>query len=232
MIEEAIILAGGRGTRLQSVVPALPKPMAPVAGKPFLEILLAFLAAQGLKRIILSVGFRAEYIVAHFGDNFYGMEIDYAKEDSPLGTGGALRLSLQMCRQEAALILNGDTFLECDLNNISLDWETYRLPMLVGVRMRDTKRYGRLLLEGERPVGFLEKTDNSPGIINAGSYLFPTDIFRGRELPDAFSLEHDFLAQEVCRAPFRLFTVSGLFIDIGVPEDYLKAQTYLEKYAR
>ena len=231
MIREAVILAGGRGTRLQSVVPDLPKPMAPVAGKPFLEILLVSLARKNIDRVVLSVGYLAESIIAHFGQYFQGIEIQYAREDSPLGTGGALRLALQQCREEAVLVLNGDTFLEFDMPSAARDWQTHRCPIVIGFHAQNTARYGRLSLNGDRVVGFLEKGSGEPGVINAGSYVFPTNLLRRAELPEVFSLERDFLPQELQKTCFRLLAASGMFIDIGVPYDYLLAQTQLAQYA-
>ena len=231
MIREAVILAGGRGTRLRSVVPDLPKPMAPVAGKPFLEILLASLARKNIGRVVLSVGYLAESIISHFGQRFQGIEIDYAREDSPLGTGGALRLALQKCREEAVLVLNGDTFLEFDMPSVSRDWQIHRCPIVIGMYSRDTARYGRLSLDGDRVVGFLEKGNSGPGVINAGSYIFPANFLCQADLPEVFSLEQDFFPQELQRSYFRLFAASGMFIDIGVPDDYFLAQTRLAQYA-
>ena len=113
---EAVVLAGGLGTRLRQVVPDLPKPMAPVAGRPFLEILLGALAAKGIDRVVLSVGHRADAITGHFGHRWNGLEIDYAVEATPLGTGGAVRLALGHCRHDPVLVVNGDTFLDLEVD--------------------------------------------------------------------------------------------------------------------
>lgn len=229
---EAIILAGGHGTRLRSLVSGMPKPMAPVAGKPFLEIVLNHLLGKGIRRTILSVGYLYEVIESYFGDNFHAMKIDYARETVPLGTGGALRFAMQQCRDSVTLVLNGDTFLDFNINSALNEWREHRAPMIIGVQTQDTTRYGRLLVEGQRITGFLEKGESGPGIINAGSYIFPTDIFSGHDLPEAFSLEQDFLTHEVAKKTFRLVSTNGPFIDIGVPEDYLLAQKYLLHYAQ
>ena len=230
-MREAVILAGGFGTRLRSAVPDLPKAMAPVAGKPFLEILLAHLEKKGIRHVILSVGYLAEIIESHFGDSFASLHIRYAYEDEPLGTGGALRFAMRQCREDVVLALNGDTFLDVDLEQAGQDWRHHRAPILFGVQSDDTARYGSLLTDGRRVTGFLEKGRKGPGIINAGSYLFPVTLFDGQNLPASFSLEQDFLAREISRRAFRLFPIDEPFIDIGVPEDYLLAQTYLKRYA-
>lgn len=231
MISEAIILAGGRGTRLQSLVSNVPKPMASVAGKPFLQILLANLSRKGIRRAILSVGYLSESIEKYFGAGFQGLEIEYVREDSPLGTGGALRLAMGHCREEAVLALNGDTFLDFDMDAVAAGWQKHRSPVIIGVQVQDTARYGRIVSEDGLITGFVEKGESGSGIINAGTYVFPADLFTGRPLPAIFSLEQDFLVPEIVRRPFRLFASPGPFIDIGIPEDYLLAQTLLRRYA-
>ena len=114
-MHEAVILAGGYGTRLRQVVADVPKPMAPIAGRPFLEIQLEFLARQGVGHAVLAVGYLGHVIVGHFGDRFAGIELSYAVEDSPLGTGGAIQKALRLCRGDRAVVLNGDTYLDGDL---------------------------------------------------------------------------------------------------------------------
>ena len=229
-MSEAVILAGGLGTRLRSMVPNLPKPMAPVCGRPFLEVLLTRLARQGIEHVILSVGYLADVIISHFGHRFESVDIDYAKEDTPLGTGGGLRLALRQCHEDAVLVLNGDTFLDVDVKHAIHAWNLHHEPIVFGVQCDNTSRYGRLEVSGDLITGFLEKGAGGPGVINAGSYFFPTSLFDGYNLPPVFSLEQDFLMQEVSRRAFRLFPASPPFIDIGVPEDYLLAQTYLQQY--
>ena len=138
---------------------------------------------------------------------------------------------MRQCREDVVLALNGDTFLDVDLEQAGQDWRRHRAPILFGVQSDDTARYGSLLTDGRRVTGFLEKGRKGPGIINAGSYLFPVTLFDGQNLPTSFSLEQDFLAREISRRAFRLFPIDEPFIDIGVPEDYLLAQTYLKRYA-
>ena len=115
---EAILLAGGIGTRLRSVVPNLPKPMAPVAGRPFLEILLNSLAKKGFKRVVLSVGYMAEKVVSHFGYNFVGMELVYEIEETPLGTGGAVCKAIAQCNTDHVFVFNGDTYLDLEVAEV------------------------------------------------------------------------------------------------------------------
>ena len=122
-MREAIVLSGGLGTRLRGIVPDLPKSMAPIGDRPFLEILLKNLAKKGFKRVILSLGYMAEKITAHFGSSFAGMELHYVIEEKPLGTGGAIRLALSVCSQDHAYVFNGDTFLDLEVDKIYEEWK-------------------------------------------------------------------------------------------------------------
>lgn len=224
---EAIILAGGFGTRLREVVPDLPKPMALVAGRPFLEILLTSLARKGLRRAVLSLGYMADKVVVHFGDHFAGIELVYEIELEPLGTGGALRQALSRCNRDHAFVFNGDTYLDLGMQDVEVHWQKHRMPIIVALEVLDTARYGRLDTDRERVIGFIDKGIVGPGLINAGCYVLPIDILNDFPLGEPFSLEADFLAKSVDKQRFDLFVTNGHFIDIGVPEDYVRAQTEL-----
>jgi D-glycero-alpha-D-manno-heptose 1-phosphate guanylyltransferase len=224
---EAVVLAGGLGTRLRDLVPDVPKPMAPVAGRPFLEILLTHLARKGFNRVVLSVGYLADTILNHFGGSYAGMEIRYEIESQPLGTGGALRQALLRCERDRVFVFNGDTFLDLEVDEACRVGATERQPVIVARAVPDTSRFGVLELDGHRVAGFRERGTHHPGLINAGSYLLPRDIFDGEPLPSAFSLERDFLPTAVERRDFLVFVTRGSFIDIGVPDDYERAQTLL-----
>jgi D-glycero-alpha-D-manno-heptose 1-phosphate guanylyltransferase len=224
---EAIVLAGGFGTRLREVVPDLPKPMAPVAGRPFLEILLTTLASKGFCRVILSLGFMADKVIAHFGEQFAGMELVYEVEDAPLGTGGAVRQALTRCREDHVFVFNGDTYLDLEVGDVEAHWQMHQVPIIVAREVPDTARYGRLDTAQERVIGFLEKGMAGPGLINAGCYVLPVAILNGFALGQTFSLESDFLAKTVGVQRTDLFVTNGHFIDIGVPEDYARAQSEL-----
>jgi D-glycero-alpha-D-manno-heptose 1-phosphate guanylyltransferase len=224
---EAIVLAGGFGTRLREVVPDLPKPMAPVAGKPFLEIFLHTLARKGFSRVVLSLGFMAEKISGYFGDQFADMELDYVVEDHPLGTGGALRLALASCKQDHVFVFNGDTFLDLEVDEVERLWQERYHPIIVGRAVPNTARYGRLLTAQGLVTGFSEKGVAGPGLINAGCYVLDRCRLDSFPLLQAFSLETDFLSNVVQQIPVDVFVTEGLFIDIGIPEDYERAQTLL-----
>lgn len=229
---EAIVLAGGFGTRLRQVVPDLPKPMAPIAGRPFLEILLGSLQRKGFSRVILSVGFMADKITAHFGNVFQGIEIDYAVEEHPLGTGGAVRLAMESSRADHSFVFNGDTFLDLEVQSLEQIWQETRQPILVGRSVPDTARFGRLVTDKGKVVAFTERGLGGPGLINAGCYLFGKEQLGSYALNTAFSLETDYLAQAVCQTPMNLFVTEGKFIDIGVPEDFSRAQTELVAWCK
>jgi D-glycero-alpha-D-manno-heptose 1-phosphate guanylyltransferase len=224
---EGIVLAGGFGTRLREVVPDLPKPMAPVAGKPFLEILLSSLAKKGFTRVVLSLGFMADKITSHFGDHFAGIELVYEVESKPLGTGGAVRSALSRCVEDHAFIFNGDTYLDLEVDLTESAWIKSQNPIIVVREVPDVARFGSVALQGDRIQKFLEKGSTGSGLINAGCYVLPKDMLNGFELGTPFSLEVDFFASNIQRLYFEAFVTKGRFIDIGVPEDYARAQEEL-----
>lgn len=225
---EAIVLAGGFGTRLRQVVADVPKPMAPIAGRPFLEILLGSLARKGFARVVLSLGFMAEKISDHFGARFAKMDIAYVVEDTPLGTGGATRLAATACTQDHVFVFNGDTYLDLEVELLERQWQAKRHPIVVGRQVPDTARYGRLVVDGGRITCFAEKGIAGSGLINAGCYVLATDALARFPLSQPFSIETDYLVPEVARATVEVFVTDGVFIDIGIPEDYTRAQTLLE----
>jgi D-glycero-alpha-D-manno-heptose 1-phosphate guanylyltransferase len=224
---EAIVLAGGFGTRLREVVPDLPKPMAPVAGRPFLEILLTSLARKGFRRAVLSLGYMANKIVGHFGEQIFGMELVYEIERVPLGTGGAARQAIGRCQADHVYVFNGDTYLDLESEQVEAHWQVHRAPIIVAREVPNTARYGRLTHGNGRVLGLVEKGVTGPGFINAGCYVLPADVLDAFELGKPFSLEADFLAHSVSARRYDLFVTQGQFIDIGVPEDYLRAQVEL-----
>jgi D-glycero-alpha-D-manno-heptose 1-phosphate guanylyltransferase len=225
--EEAIILAGGMGTRLASVVSDVPKPMAPVAGRPFLEYIFPLLKRVGVKKVVLSVGHKWEVILAHFGYHWLGMDIEYAVETVPLGTGGGIKLAFEKTRSEQVLVLNGDTLF---LHNLDMFWETYQLfnpGALIGLalkEMKDFDRYGTVdLYKNERIKAFREKQALSIGLINAGVYIIDRSLWSLVDVPEKFSFEKDILERYVRKLRFDGYKFEGYFIDIGIPEDFAKA---------
>lgn len=225
---ESIVLAGGLGTRLVSRVNNLPKAMAPIADRPFLEIVLRQLERAGCGRVILAVGYLHTVIEEHFGGSFGGMRLDYAVEAAPMGTGGAIRNALTMAVQDSVLVLNGDTFLDADYPAMLRFHEAEGAPMTMAVsRQDDIARYGGVVLRGKRIVGFVEKGHSGPGRINAGAYVLRRDLSWPASVGARFSFESDFLMPEIRGLAPAAFPVDGFFLDIGVPEDFDRAQKEL-----
>lgn len=227
---EAIILAGGFGTRLKEEVPDLPKPMAPIAGKPFLEYLLTGLAQKGFSRVIISLGYLADKITGYFGDQFSGMELAYVIEDIPLGTGGGIRKALQGCRENHAYIFNGDTYLNLETDKLILLWNRHHQPIVVVREIENTARYGRIETDLSGYItAFTEKGSAGKGLINAGCYVLPRNALEAFPLDSNFSLENDYLKKNVSRQKIMTFISQGYFIDIGIPEDFKRAQSELPR---
>jgi D-glycero-alpha-D-manno-heptose 1-phosphate guanylyltransferase len=222
---EAIILAGGFGTRLRSVVQNIPKPMAPVAGRPFLEILLERIASQGAQHIVFSLGYLAPLIIRHFGGSYNGIEIQYVVEGAPLGTGGAIRLAMDVCKTDPVFVFNGDTYVEPDMNEVLSTWRGN--PLVIAQHVEDTYRYGRIETEGSRLLAFNEKGVKGQGLINAGCYLLPRHGLNAFPPGQPFSIESDYLIPAVKHGLVDVISIDGVFIDIGTPEDFERAQTLL-----
>ncbi|MDD1649852.1 MAG: nucleotidyltransferase family protein [Methylococcaceae bacterium] len=222
---QAIVLAGGLGTRLRSVVPDLPKPMAPVAGRPFLAWVLDRLVEAGFESAVLAVGYRHEAIREHFGERYRGLPLHYSVEATPLGTGGAIRLAADCVTERPVFVLNGDTYLELDYRAMQDAHRQARGSLSVAVcSVPDVSRYGALELEAGHLHGFLEKGRAGPGFINAGVYLLSSDILRQIPAGEPFSFEQQLLVPRIGELRPLAFHTSGRFIDIGIPEDFERAQ--------
>jgi D-glycero-alpha-D-manno-heptose 1-phosphate guanylyltransferase len=223
---EAIVLAGGLGTRLRSVVADLPKAMAPVNGRPFLAYLLDPLIAAGFDAAILAVGYKSESIRGHFGDRYRSLPLRYSIESEPLGTGGAIKLALAQVRTSNIFVANGDTYLELDYGAMLASHRRAGSHLTIAVQtVPEAGRYGTLEIEAGHVRGFIEKGRSGPGSINAGVYLLSRELLDRYPLPPAFSFETDFLMRNVREIAPLAFPTRGTFIDIGVPEDYARAQT-------
>lgn len=225
---EAIILAGGLGTRLRELVSDVPKPMAVVAGNPFVLYLMRYLRHYGIRRIVLSVGYKAEVIEDYFGSSFEGLTLLYAKETVRLGTGGGIRLAMEMCRDKDVLVVNGDSFFDV---NLLLLWGHHSATgadaTLALREVADVSRYGSVDLDGTRIARFSEKSDarEGSGLINGGLYVLDRAMFLKHTPADApFSAETDFFAPNCRIWNFQAIVSGGYFIDIGIPEDYHRAQ--------
>ena len=224
-IKKAIVLAGGRGERLRSAVPNLPKPMAPVGGRPFLEYLLDRLVDAGVMDVTLSVGYRAETIQQHFGNSYRRVPLRYSIEKDSLGTGGALVLALRGEDSSPVLVLNGDSLVEVDYGALDAWYDSVASSLgIVLCRVPDASRYGSVILSGDRVVEFREKRKGGSGLVNAGIYVIRPTTFSLYQLGERFSFETDFLQRYCSELKPRAFVTSGYFVDIGTPEDYDRAQ--------
>lgn len=231
-VYEAIILAGGFGTRLRETVPDLPKPMAPISNKPFLAWQLDYLMQLGVSRFILSVGYKALTIRDYFGDEYQGAEIVYAEETEPLGTGGAIQYALTKAMQARVFVLNGDTLCATDLG--ALRALTVNHPGAVGIAVKhvdNAGRYGAIAFDDKTRlvVRFGEKSSSAAGYINAGIYDVPANLFDGIVIATPFSFEVSIIQHLVGNNLYA--QASGdFFIDIGIKEDFLSAQTLIPAF--
>lgn len=228
----AVILAGGLGTRLRSVVSDVPKPMAPVGGRPFLEYQLEYWINQGISRFVLSVGYRHEAITEHFGSRYKGVELEYAVEEQPLGTGGGLLLAAEKLKQDTPfLLLNGDTYFEADWNVLDAcavehdaDWcfslfKTSEKGRYMGIEMSDQGLITSLK----------SRVEQGPRLANGGVYwVHPRALSGDWRSGERLSLEDDLFPQALA-AGRRILGIEfrGTFIDIGVPDDYHRAPSLL-----
>lgn len=225
---EAVVLAGGLGTRLRSVVSDLPKPMAPVAGRPFLEYVLDELYDRGIRRAVLAVSYKADVVRGHFGDRYCDLELAYSVESEPLGTGGGIRRAAGMTRGRACFVVHGDTLFRVDLAALEqIAGKGDGADLVVALKaMRDFDRYGTVEFDSVgRLTGFSEKRPRREGYINGGVYFLRRALFESRDWPVKFSFETDVLEALCGEGRFRAVPFDdAYFVDIGIPEDYEKAR--------
>lgn len=229
----AIVLAGGLGTRLRSVVPDLPKPMAPIKGRPFLEYQLDYWIAQGVDRFVLSVGYRREVIVKHFGNSYQGVKLDYVVEQAPLGTGGGLLLAAEEVADDVPfLLLNGDTYFAVDLKILDMFARASDADWCFSLFRTDEE--GRYMGMDVSPRGQINSLNSGTGqrgrLANGGVYWIRSSALLDRRSASGqrISLEDDIFPAAMASGQ-RMFSVefSGTFIDIGVPDDYRRAPAVL-----
>lgn len=225
---QAIILAGGFGTRLQTIVKDVPKPMASISGKPFLYWLISYLQKNGVTKFVFSLGYLhyvvEDYLAANFSDT-----INYkcVIEDTPLGTGGAIKLCIKEIEDEKVLIVNGDSFFNLDIQAFAKNHILTNADCSIALKpMTNFDRYGSVELDNEnRVLSFKEKQFCISGLINTGLLLFNKEIFllKTAHLPPNFSYEKDFLEPNISSLNVRGYIAADYFIDIGIPDDYHKA---------
>jgi len=223
---EAIILAGGLGTRLRSCINDIPKPMAPVNSKPFLFYLLEYLKTQKIERVILSVGYKYESILNYFGNSFRGISLIYSIENVPLGTGGAISMALNKCENKNIFILNGDTYFPVSLSKLKDNQNQTGAEITIALKkMKNAKRYGIVGLEKNSTItSFSEKIKASRVLINGGVSLLDREKFEKRSFAEKYSFEKDYLEKIVQQGCFSGIAFDSYFLDIGIPESYNKAQ--------
>lgn len=223
---DVIILAGGLGTRLRSVVSDLPKCMAPVNGKPFLQILIERLQQQGRGRIILSTGYLSETVEAWVREQYPDPQLAICREETPLGTGGAIRAAIALSNATDVLVCNGDTLFDVDVARLFAYHRTMQADCTVALKpMREFDRYGRVELGEDGWVrAFREKEPCPDGLINGGVYVIRRQALLQLDLPEKFSFEATYLAKHQIAGMVQ----DAYFIDIGVPEDFTRAQTELK----
>jgi len=229
----AVILAGGLGTRLRNTVPDLPKPMASVAGRPFLEYQLDYWIGKGIGRFVLSVGYRHEAIIDHFGDRYKGIELLYVVERVPLGTGGGLLLAVkELCLTSPFLLLNGDTYFEADWTLLRDFSEANNADWCFSLfRTNEDGRYMGMEVSPQGQILSMKSGADGLGrLANGGVYWVRPQVLdeAGFGVGRKASLEDDILPT-MLTAGRHLFGIefSGTFIDIGVPDDYLRAASLL-----
>jgi len=229
MIKEAIILAGGLGTRLRSVVADVPKCMAPVNGVPFLAFIIDDLKKQGIERFILSLGYKSESIIEFAEAQYKDLDKVYVIEKEPLGTGGAIKEACEAAHGENVLVLNGDTLFSIDLQELADIHVKQHAECTIALKpMTNFSRYGAVETNTNAMVtAFHEKKFCAKGLINGGIYALQAKKFLERPWPDIFSFEKEYLEKNI--NTHRLFGIAfdDYFIDIGIPEDYEKAQKEL-----
>lgn len=234
MLKEAIILAGGFGTRLQAVVSHVPKPMAPVNNEPFLNYVFDYLKHYNIEHVVLSTGYLSEKISEYYSNEYKGIKISYTKEVEPLGTGGGIRLALEKCLNNEVLVLNGDSFFDVNLNSYYKQHTSFKSDCSLALRKVDNaSRYGTIKLEDTSVIKAFKEKDGveQQGLINGGVYILNRELFLNKtEGNKAFSIEKDFFEKRINEITIFGFEYQGYFIDIGIPEDYKKAQVDFKEF--
>lgn len=236
MIKEAIILAGGLGTRLRPVISDKPKCMAPVAGKPFLHYLLSFLQKNGIEQFIFSVGYLHEVIEIFLKEQYPRLNYKISLEKELLGTGGAIKLACREASDENIFVCNGDTLYKIDCSGVSNFHKEKKAACTLSLKpMNNFDRYGIVELNEDHSIRlFKEKQHYESGLINGGVYALNVNEFLKEDLPVKFSFEKDYLEKNV-GSKNQQATLFGqvqdeYFIDIGIPEDYERAKIELLNY--
>jgi D-glycero-alpha-D-manno-heptose 1-phosphate guanylyltransferase len=229
MTQEAIILAGGLGTRLKSVVPDLPKSLAPIDGRPFLEYLLNYAGRQGINKFVFALGYKTQLIEEFVKSILSEDQYSFSIEEQPLGTGGAIYKACHLIKNENAVVLNADTFFGVDFLKLSSEHELNKAACTLALKpMQSFDRYGVVDINEQKQIaGFSEKKYRDQGLINGGVYILRVQSFLQKSFPEIFSFEKDYLEKDYVNKNIFGMISEAYFIDIGIPEDYRKAQKEL-----
>jgi D-glycero-alpha-D-manno-heptose 1-phosphate guanylyltransferase len=236
VVAEAIILAGGFGTRLQQMVSDRPKPLADVNGKPFLFYLVNYLIKFGVNKIVFATGYKHLMIEEYFNENkeFDNISFSFSVETTPLGTGGAIRKAAKYIQDDYFLVLNGDSFFNIDLFKFYQNYKDFQFPdVQLALRfVDDSSRYGAVEInQSNKIISFKEKSQiSSSGYINAGVYLLKKQTFVSNTPEGNFSIENDFFKSFLSQIQMYGQVFNAYFIDIGIPSDYLKAQIEFTRF--
>jgi D-glycero-alpha-D-manno-heptose 1-phosphate guanylyltransferase len=227
-VTEAIVLAGGFGTRLRTVLKDVPKILAPVHGVAFVHYVLRWLESQGVERVWTSTGYLAEQVEEELRRFRGTLVITSLREKTPLGTGGAIYRGLREVQGQSAFVVNGDTYFPADLEEFQAAARRLDTRLAVALRrVEDTSRYGAVVLDQGRIARVSEKGRSGPGLVNAGLYLLPRELWRSVPMPDVFSWELDFLQPLAPALGTAGVVLDAPFLDIGTPASYARADSIL-----
>jgi D-glycero-alpha-D-manno-heptose 1-phosphate guanylyltransferase len=225
-IREAVVLAGGLGTRLRSVTGDTPKVMALVGGRPFLEYILDYLKANGITRVVIAAGYGSDVLKNHFGSSYRKIEIIWSEEREPLGTGGAILQASGYTLSDAFVVLNGDTFFDVPLQTMASSVGSNLNSVCLALKpMTDFDRYGAVEISDGKVRKFVEKRRVANGLINGGVYLIMKEWLINRAPGIKFSFENEILERYVEEGDISAFICDKYFIDIGIPADWARAQS-------
>jgi D-glycero-alpha-D-manno-heptose 1-phosphate guanylyltransferase len=233
MLDTVVILAGGLGTRLKSVLPDTPKCLAPINDTPFIGLLISFLKKQGINNFIFSLGYKSDLVIEYLECNFKNINIHYSVEKEQLGTGGAIKLALTKVDAEEVLVVNGDTFFNNDLKSFYKFHKLNKSNFTIALtKVENGERFGSVVLNDQKEVvGFSEKNESKSVsfLINAGQYILNKEDFLSHKTGDKFSIELDFFQNNKIQKKLNGYEFTSEFIDIGIPDDLKRAQTFFNK---
>lgn len=226
-MSEAIVLAGGKGTRLKPISGETPKPLVMVGGKPFVYWILQELEQQGFSRVVLATGYKSDLFRSQvLKDNPINIEVLFSEEEAPLGTGGAIRNAMEYINEDEFFVFNGDSYCEVSCEKVVAHaMQTGADICVVAMQVDDVSRYGQIRCDdATRVVTMIEKGGSGPGLINSGVYYIKRESMQSFEPDSQFSFEQEVL--EKAKNGFYAYISKGYFVDIGIPESYRMADRH------